>query len=180
MKKWIYLVFPGAMLGLFLVIFLSHTKEANAREHARLEALDKKIAEDAAKKKADEARARKDAEERAAKRAEEDAQKEREKIAKQSAIDKEVKDATDKYVAEGATSQKTIDRLESELDRAHKQKDQATRESFELAKQVELAKVAKRNAELEIQRTVEMVSRRTNEGFLTRLPPPPPLPPAAK
>ena len=177
MKKWMYLIFPGAMLGLFLVIFLSHTKEAEAREHTRLEAMTKKIADDAAKKKEDEARARKDAEERAAKRAEEEAQKEREKLAKQLAIDKEIKDATDKAIAEEAAHQKTIERLDAELEQAHRRKDQLSRETFEMAKQVELAKVAKRTAELEVQRTVELVVRRTDEGYLTRLPPPPPPPP---
>lgn len=176
MKKWMYLIFPGAMLGLFLVFFLSHTKEAEAREQTRLEALAKKVAEEAAKKKEDEARARKDAEERAAKRAEEEAQKEREKLAKQAAIDKEIKEATDKAVAEEAANQKTIQRLEGELNQAHSRKDQLSRETFEMAKQVELAKVAKRTAELEVQRTVELVVRRTDEGYLTRLPPPPPAP----
>ena len=169
-----YLIFPGAMLGLFLVFFLSHTKESEEREKVRIEALNKKIAEDAAKKKSEEDRARKDAEERAAKRAEEDAKKESDKIAKQAAIDKEVKDATDKAMADQVTAQKNIERLEAELENLHKSRDKTTREAFELAKQVELAKVARRNAELEIQRTVEMVSKRTSEGFLTRLPPPPP------
>jgi hypothetical protein len=177
MKKWMYLIFPGAMLGLFLVFFLSHSKEAEEREKVRIEALNKKIAEDAAKKKSDEDRARKDAEERATKRAEEDAKKEADKIAKQAAIDKEVKDATEKALADQVAAQKDIDRLEAELEALHKQKDQTSREAFELAKQVELAKVAKRNAEIEIQRTVQMVSKRTGEGFLTRLPPPPPPPP---
>ena len=175
-----YHVFPGLALGLFLVFFLSHTKEADAREHDRLVALDKQIADTAAKKKEDEARARKDAQERAAKQAEADAQKEREKAAKQAAIDKDVKDATDKGLAEAVASQKSIDRLEAELALAHKQKDQVTRESFDLAKQVELEKVTKRTAELEIQRTVEMVAKRTSEGFLMRLPPPPPPPPPTK
>ncbi len=178
MKKWMYLVFPSAMLVLFLVFYLSHVKEADAREAVRIEALNKKIADDAAKKKEDEARARKDAEDRAAKRAEEDAQKEREKAAKQAAIDKEIKDATDKAIAEQAASQKTIDRLEAELDQAHKQKDQASRESFDLAKQVELAKVQKRTAELEIQREVEIIARRANDSFLSRMPPAPPPAPA--
>lgn len=177
MKKWMYLIFPGAMLGLFLVFFLSHSKEAEEREKVRIEALNKKIAEDAAKKKADEDRARKDAEERAAKRAQEDADKEAKKLAQQAAIDKEVKEATEKAMADQVAAQKNIDRLEAELEALHKQKDQTSRDAFELAKQVELAKVAKRQAEIEIQRTVEMVSKRTGEGFLTRLPPPPPPPP---
>src|SRR5437879_6768295 len=108
MKKWMYIIFPGAGLALFLVFFLSHTKEAEEREKVRIEALNKQIAETAAKKKADEALARKDAEERAAKRAAEDAQKEADKLAKQAAIDKEVKDATDKAMAEQVAAQKNI------------------------------------------------------------------------
>jgi hypothetical protein len=178
MKKWMYLVFPGAMLGLFLVFFLSHTKEAEAREKARQEVLAKKIADDAAKKKADEERARADAEKRAAERAAEDAKKEADKIAKQAAIDREIKEATDKALAEAASSQKTIDSLEAELDRAHKQRDQLSRDGFNLAKQVELAKVARRNAEIEIQRTVELIARKAQESYLVRMPPPPPPPPA--
>lgn len=180
MKKWMYLIFPGAMLGLFLVFFLSHTKEAEERERVRIEALNKKIAEDAAKKKADEDRARADAEKRAAERAAEDAKKEAEKIAKQAAIDKDIKDATDKALAEATASQKSIDQLEAELARLHKQKDQLTRDNFDMAKQVEAAKIAKRTAELEIQRTVDLVARRAQESYLLRLPPPPPPPAPAK
>lgn len=180
MKKWMYLIFPGAMLGLFLVFFLSHSKEAEEREHVRQEALTKKIAEEKAKKKSDEDRARADAQKRADERAAEDAKKEADKIAKQAAIDKEIKDATDKANAEATASQKSIDSLDAELERLHKQRDQLTRDSFDLAKQVELAKVAKRTAELEIQRTVDLVAKKSQESYLTRLPPPPPPPPAAK
>ncbi len=176
MKKWMYLIFPGAMLGLFLVFFLSHTKEAEAREKTRQEVLAKKIADDVAKKKEDENRARLDAEKRAADRAAEDAKKESERIAKQAAIDREIREATDKAIADAATSQKTIDNLEAELDRLHKQKDQLSRDGFDIAKQVELAKVAKRTAEIEIQRTVELIARKAQESYLVRMPPPPPPP----
>jgi len=175
-----YLLFPGIMLGLFLVFFLSHKKEADARELVRQEALAKKIADDKAKKKVDEDRARADAEKRAADRAAEDAKKESDKIAKQAAIDKEIKVATDKANAEAAASQKSIDSLEAELDRLHKQKDQLSRDNFDVAKQVEMAKVAKRTAEMEVQRTVDLVAKKSQESYLTRLPPPPPPPPAAK
>ena len=177
MKKWMYLIFPGAMLGLFLVFYLSHAKEAEEREKVRVEAMHKKIAEDAAKKAEDEKRARLDAEKRAADRATEEAKKEADKIAKQAAIDREIKEATEKALAEATASQKTIDGLEAELERQHKAKDQLTRENFELAKQVELAKIAKRNAELEIQRTVDLVARRAQDSYITRMPPQPPPPP---
>jgi hypothetical protein len=177
MKKWMYLIFPGAMLGIFLVFFLSHSKEAEARESARLENVRKKQAEDDAKKKADEARARADAEKAAAARAKEDADKEAKKLAILAENDRQVREATEKALADGAASQKQIDASEAELERLHRQKDQLTRDVFEAAKQVELAKVAKRTAELEIQRTVELVARKAQDSYITRLPPPPPPPP---
>ena len=83
----------------------------------------------------------------------------------------------DKAINEAAASQKTIDGLEADLERLHKQKDQLSRDGFDLAKQVELAKVAKRTAESEIQRTVDLVARKSQESYLTRMPPPPPPPP---
>src|SRR5258708_1207494 len=144
MKKWMYLIFPGIMLAIFLMVFLSHSKEAEAREATRLKVVADKMTADAAKKKADEDRARADAQKRADERAPEEAKKEADKIAKQAAIDKDIKDATDKANAEAASSQKTIDAHEAELEALHKHKNQLTSENFESAKQVELAKVAKR------------------------------------
>jgi hypothetical protein len=102
------------------------------------------------------------------------------KLAKQAAADKEVSDDTKKATDAGDASQKQITKFESDLASIRAAKDKASRESFELAKQVELAKVAKRNAEFEIQRTTEMVSRRASDSSLTRMPPPPPLPPVVK
>ncbi len=174
MKKWMYLVFPGTMLAIFLVFFLSHTKEAEEREKVRLDVMAKKIAADAAQKKADEDRARADAEKRASERAAEDAKKEADRIAKQAAIDKDIKDATDKANAEGDSYQKSIDRLEAELNQLNSQRDQLTRGNFDFEKQVELSKVARRTAELEIQRTVALFERRAQDSYLLRLPPPPP------
>jgi hypothetical protein len=180
MKKWMYLIFPGAMLGLFLVFFLSHQKESDARDKARAEIVAQKEAADKAKKQEAERKAQEDAKKRQAEREAEEAAKLAAKVAKQAAADKEVSDDTKKAIDAGAASQKQLTKLEADLDALRKSKDKATREAFDLAKQVELAKVAKRNAEFEIQRTTEMVSRRASDSSLTRMPPPPPLPPVAK
>lgn len=177
MKKWMYLIFPGTMLGLFLVFFLSHSKEAEERERVHLANVQKKQADDDAKKKSDEARARADAEKSAAARAAEDAAKEAKKLAILAENDRQVKEATDKALGEAAASQKTIDTYEAQLEALHKQKDQLIRDSFDAAKQVELAKVAKRTAEIEIQRTVDLVARKAQDSYITRMPPPPPAPP---
>ena len=180
MKKWMYLIFPGVMLGIFLVFFLSHQKESDARDKARAEIVAKKEADEKAKKVEAERKAQEDGKKRLAEREAEEAAKTAAKLAKQAAADKEVSDDTKKATDAGDASQKQITKFESDLASIRAAKDKASRESFELAKQVELAKVAKRNAEFEIQRTTEMVSRRASDSSLTRMPPPPPLPPVVK
>ena len=180
MKKWMYLIFPGAMLGAFLVFFLSYQKEADLREKARAELVLKQETEKAKLKAVAEEKARVDAKERQIAREKEDADKEAAKIAKLAAADKEVKDATDKALAEGDRAAKEGAKLDAALAAMRQAKDKANREAFDLAKQVELAKVAKRNAEFDIQRTTEMISSRASNSSLTRMPPPPPLPPVAK
>jgi hypothetical protein len=180
MKKWIYLAFPGVMLALFLVVWFAHEKDADARDKQRLEAKAKKLEDEKQAKAAAEKKAREEAAQRQKEREEEDRKKEDERRAKQAKADKEVKDAYDAAVAEGDRYQKELNNLEVELDRLHKAKDLASRQAFDLAKQVELARVAKRNAELEEQRMTDMIARRAAESTMAAMPPPPPPPPAAK
>lgn len=180
MKKWMYLIFPSVMLAGFLVIYFSHKKEAEAKEarHIAQVAKDKQDAED--KKKVAEAKAREDAKKRADERDAEEKKKEEEKAAKQAADDKKVHDQTAEYTAKGDAASKQAGSLEIELDRLRKEKDKTSRESFDLAKKVELARIARRNAELEIQRMTEMISRRASDSSLVRPPVIPTPPPPAK
>ncbi|HRI81121.1 MAG TPA: hypothetical protein PLF88_01680, partial [Opitutaceae bacterium] len=94
--------------------------------------------------------------------------------------DKKVRDQTAEYAAKGEVAQKQVNGLEAELDRLRKERDKTSRDSFEIAKRIELARIARRNAELEIQRMTEMVSRRAAESSLTKPPPMPVAPPAPK
>ena len=97
------------------------------------------------------------------------------------AADKQISDETNGYLAEGKKSQQESAALEIERDLLHKEKDRVGREAFDLAKQVELAKVARRNAELEEQRMVEMITRKATDSAMAKMPPPPPPPaPPAK
>ena len=180
MKKWMFLIFPGLMLAGFLVIYMSFSKEAELREKTRAAEMAKKEKDVADKKKMDEETAAKDARKRQADREADEAKKEADKAAKLAADDKIVKDETAKLLAKGDAAQKEVSQHELTLDRLHKEKDKASREAFDLAKNVELAHVARRNAEIESQRLVEMISRRAADSSMTRLPPPPPPPPAAK
>lgn len=176
MKKWIYLIIPGILLGLFLIVWFGHQKERQEREAKRAAVLAKKMAEEKAAKEDSERRAREDAAKKQAEREAEAKAKEEERRAKQAAIDKQIKDETEAARKEADKFHKELMALEIEIDRLRKQRDGLTREAFELAKQVEMAKVARRNAELESQRMVEMIARRAADSSLTR---PPMLPPVA-
>lgn len=170
MKKWMYLIFPAAMLGVFLVFYMSHAKELHEKEQRKIaEAKTAREAADA-KKAAAEKKAREDAAKRQQERDAEEKQKADEKAAKQAADDKKVKDDTAKYVAQGDAAAKQLAAAEQELDRLRKEKDKTSREAFDIAKQVELSRIARRNAELEIQRMNEMIVKRASDSSLVRPP----------
>jgi hypothetical protein len=175
MKKWMYLIFPAVMMGLFLIFYVSHTKEMTAREEARAAAVAKKAAEEKRIKDETEARAREDAAKKQAEREAEEKRKEDERRAKVAALDKEIRDGIAAAKAEADKFSKEANALEVELDRLRKEKDRLGREAFEYAKQVEAARVARRNAELDSQRMLEMITKRASESALVR----PPAPPAA-
>ena len=180
MKKWMYLIFPSVMLAGFLVIYFSHKEKAEEKERAHIAAVAKEKADAEEKKKVAEAKAREDARKRQEERDAEEKKKEAEKAARQAADDKKVRDQTTEYTAKADAAAKQVNALEVELDRLRKEKDKTTRETFDLAKQVELARIARRNAELEIQRMTEMMVRRASDSSLTRPPALPPPPPSGK
>ena len=76
--------------------------------------------------------------------------------------------STDKYAKEAAD-------LELQINSLRNQKEKLNADTFELAKQVERAKIDRRNAELEIQRMVEMVAKKIADSSMTNIPPPPPV-----
>src|SRR5689334_9371947 len=131
MKKWMYLIFPAAMLAIFLGFFLVHQKAADEIDRQRKEVLAKKAADEAATKKKNEEKARADAAQRQAEREKEEADREAARRAKSAAIDKEIRDQTNAALADGDKSQKEVNALEVELDRLHKEKDRLGREAFE-------------------------------------------------
>lgn len=180
MKKWMYLIFPGVMLVGFIFVYMSHVEKAETKAKAVAEKIAKEKSDAESKKKAAEAKAREDAQKRQEERDAEERKKAEEKEAKQAADDKKVRDQTAEYAAKGEAAQKQVSALESELDRLRKERDKTSRESFDIAKRIELARIARRNAELEIQRMTEMVSRRAAESSLTKPPVMPALPPPPK
>jgi hypothetical protein len=170
MKKWFYIAVPVIFLAIFTVYYMAHSKETQERDRIRAEVAARKTAEEKAEKDRIEQQAREDAARKAAERTAEEQRKEQDRRAKQAAIDKGIQDEIAAAKAEAARFAKEVAALESELDRLRKERDRFSRETFELAKQVELAKVTRRNAELDALRMVEMISRRAAESSMTQLP----------
>ena len=179
MKKWMYLIAPGIMLGLFLFVYFGHVEKTHAKEKAKAEKIAMEKADAERKKVAAETKAREDAKKRQDERDAEEKKKADEKAAKQAADDKKVKDQTNEYTAKANAAGKKVADLEKQLATMRSDKEKLIRETFDLAKAVELARIARRNAELEIQRMTEMVTRRASDSSLTKppaMPAPPPAP----
>ena len=177
MRKWIYVLCPLIMLGIFLVIYTTKSQEVEALEAAKAAQIAQQKAVEAANRKIIEEKARQDAEKRAAEREAEAKKKEADKAAKYAAEMKKIQDDTDKASAEAATLTERVTELQAKLDGLQKAKEQANRDAFETAKQVELAEVAYGNARLENQRMVEMIADRADKSLLTKAPV---VPPAAE
>ena len=173
MKKWIYFVVPAIGLVAFLFIYFSHVEDAKKQDAQHQTELAKQAADDAAKKKDLEDRARADADRLAAERAATEAKKVADRIAEQAAEDKKVVDATNKALAEGDKSTKEIARLETELAGLRAAKDKANRDLLEISKRLELSRIARRTAELEVQRTTEMIARKASDAAMAKFVPPP-------
>src|ERR1035438_7353426 len=178
MKKWMYVLGPGLMLAVFLFFYFASKSETDAPARLTKQKSDKAgVEKDAeAKKQAAEAKARADAEARNAQRTTDEAKIAKDKQDKYDSDMRRIKDDTDKASANAETYAKQVSELTIELDTLRKQKDTMTRDGFDLAKHVELAEVARRNAELEIQRMVEMIANRADQSTMTKSPPPPPPP----
>ena len=176
MKKS-YIIFPIILMAIFGYIYKNFTVENAIKEAEEEKARLAMVAAEEAQQAEAERRAKEDADRRTAEREATEAAKLAEREAKWEAAGKEIADDTAKYKAEAAKfAQKAAD-LELTLLETRNQHQKLTTETFELMKQVELARIAKRNAELKEQRMIEMVAMRAKESAMAQMPSPlPPVP----
>ena len=172
MKKWMYVIFPVILLGIFLMYYQQQMTVLTTKEKARAEAVARVKAEEALRKKESEERARKDAEKRIAEQTAEDARIAREKQEKWDAEGRRIQEDTDKALAETARFQNDDSALDIEIANLQRDKEKANREDFELLKEVELARVSYENAQLEVERMVSMIVNRADESSMVKMPPP--------
>ena len=131
-----------------------------ARDEAHRLEIERKSQEDARRAQADREAKSRAAQEKA--RAEKEAQ------------DRAVREETAKFEDEAARLTKQIADLEREIAGLRAQREQTNQEAFELAKQVELAKIDRRTAEMDLQRMYEMVAQKVTDSSLTKMPVVPP------
>lgn len=164
----LYLIIPLILLALFGGVYWQHslTADADARAKAAATAHAKSIAD--AQKAETERKAREDADLRAADRLAEEKKKEDEKRAKWDADSARIIEETARYSAQVAALTQEQAALEKALADTRAQHEKLAKENFEAARAIELARIARRNAELEVQRMTEMVARKAGETSLLR------------
>ncbi len=181
MKKTLltYLVIPGILLGIFIFFYLGAVEEMKQKEHARKEAKAKADAEEAERKAIIEKKATEDAEKRQRDREAEEAAKAAKKEAEYQAVMTQLRNEANDYNAQADKLAKEVADFEIAISQARTNKEKLNRETFDLAKEVELTKVNRRNAEIEIQRMVEIAGTKV-AGSSVAIAPPPSLQPTGK
>jgi septal ring factor EnvC (AmiA/AmiB activator) len=174
-----YLIAPLVLLAIFAVTYNNSLKEMNAREMVNQEKAVKIKLEEKKRKDEVELKATADAKRRQEERDAEDLKKQAKKQAEYDEVMKSLRDQTADYTTQAAKLTKEITDLEAQIAQNRNAKENLIRENLELSKTVELTKINRRNAELEIQRTIEMVAKKLNDSSIA-VPPPPPPPVAAK
>lgn len=174
-----YLIAPLILLVAFGFIYSSAVKEMDAKaERQKMEKAAKDKVE--ADRKAEvERKATLDAQKRQAQREADDKAKEEKKLKEYNDALTKLKDEANDYAAQADKFTKEAADLDAQIAAARTNREKLNRDNLDLSKQVELAKISRRNAELELQRMVEMVAKKLSDNAIAT-PPPPPLAPPVK
>ncbi len=171
-----YIVIPGIMLGIFTFFYFAAVKEMDAREVQKAAEKAKAEKDEADRKAVIEKKATEDAEKRTREREAADAAKAAEKEAAYQKVMKQLTSEAADYSGQADKLNKEVQDLELAISQSRANKEKLNRETFDLAKQVELDKISRRNSEIEIQRMVEIAGKKMATTTIAMPPPPAPLP----
>lgn len=168
-----YIIVPAILLALFGFYYNGALKEMKAKEAAQQAqiAADKAAAD--ARKKEIEDKATAEAVKRQQEREAQDAAKEAKKEKDYQDALTALRDETHKYSTEADKLAKEVADLELQISQSRTERENLNRDALDIAKAVELDKIKRRTAELEIQRMIEMVAKKLNDSSITAPPPPP-------
>ena len=164
----LYLTVPLLLVAVFGGIYWQHSRTVAAHTAERAAAVAAALQAEADQKAEAERQARADADKRTADRLAEEQKKTAEKKARYEADDSILAADTARYAAKVTELTAELATQEKQLAELHARRATLNAETFALAKDVELARIAKRNAELEIQRLTEMLARQAAGTSLSR------------
>lgn len=167
-----YLIVPLILAAIFGFYYNSALNDMRAKEVANQVEAEKIKAEEKKRKDEVEAKATADAKKRQEERDASDREKQLKKEADYNDAMKKLRDEAKDYADQAAKLGKQIADIESQITQTRAEKDKLMSETLELAKAVELAKINRRNAELEIQRMMDMVAKKLNDSSIAASPPP--------
>ena len=171
-----YIIVPIVLLALFGAYYLQFSHQQDAIKQQQDQAAEQKKIDDENTRKAHSEQAAKEAQRHDKNQREEEARKEAEHLSKwKNTLDK-VNGETAKFQQDADSFSKQAADLDIQLDSLQVAHETASRELFALQKQIELAKVDRRIADKEIQRTYYQVTQKVAASSLTYAPPPPPAP----
>ena len=156
----LYLIIPAILTLAFSGIYYAHSLDSDEKAVAAQLAGEQTAAAAKAEKAQAESQAREDADRRAAERLAEEQRKEDERRAKWEAAGQAIAEDTAAYTLQAGKNAIALKAQEEQLTALRAQKDQAMQAAFDFDLEIEKARIAKRTAELEIQRLVEMTARR--------------------
>ena len=170
-----YLIVPVILLVVFGFLYNGAVKGMEEKAAHQKAALEARQAEDKKHKDEIELKATADAKKRQDEREAQDKAKEEKKAKDYEDGLKALKDEATKYSTEADKLSKEAADLDLQISQARTDKEKLNRETFDLAKEVEQTKINRRNAELEIQRVIDMVGKKLNDSSVV-IPPAPALP----
>lgn len=172
-----YIIIPLILLGIFTFFYRNFSAENELQMAAKAAAEAAAIEQEAAAKAEAERISREDAARRTAEREADEAAKIAQRRVAWEADGAKVAADTANAKAKSDEHQTRINELELQLAALRQERETLNNEAFAMMKEVEAARIAKRNAELQVQRMAQMVSQKAENSVLVKapiLPPPPP------
>ena len=163
-----YLIIPVVLLALFGGLYWQHQVQRAAGAQVRAASAAAAQVAEQARKVAAERKARDEADQRIATRQAEEQKKLATARAQWSADSVRLATETAEAQAQVAQLRTELVTVEKQLNDARQARVAQATQAMELAREVELGRIAKRNAELEVQRTTEILARRAAQSSLVR------------
>ncbi len=169
-----YFILPIVLLIAFGVYYTQVAKPEMVQKALALEKQQEvtRAAEDA-RRAAIEAKAQEDARKAQAERDEKERARQEKALQQKEEEERKLKEETAKYENEANRLSKQIADMEIQITNLRNQREDTNRKVFELAKQVELAKIDRRTAEMDLQRMYEMIAQKVADSSLAKMPPMP-------